>query len=755
MFFLSNNNCIFDIWNNNSISRYRKTRPDQMSIKRISLLNLLLYFSLSVFANQNTIDSISRELSNYKSVDSTYVLTILELSKVSINLDNINAIKKAELALSISDSINFRRGAGFSYSALGNCYMSNRNYKEAIVNYNKAVEVFNTMSDFQNMGLAKSDAGICYCFSGDLETGLRLFNETLIIYKEINFKEGLADIYNYLGNVYEIIGENESSEKSYLKSLKIQIELGNKVKKANLLNNLGIYYNGQGNYYKSLDCYLEAFQVYDSIGDQELMSTALNGIGNVYSNINEDSLALVYYNRSLEIATELKDNGTIAHCLTNMASIESRAANYHKALRLYKKAFDLLEELGRKRDMSSNLINQGISYRHLNNFDESLKVSYESLSLAKDLGSKDAECSALLNLSSTYFIMGSYNTAKEKSIIALQLAKELGVLTYQTELYQLLANIYEKEKKFSKALEYYKGFKFIEDSLLNENNIKRIAGLKHRYEFDKEKQAIYLEQQKNELVHNEKLKQKTQQRDAFIVGFVFILVLVIVIYYGYLQKKKTNNLLVEQNLIISKQKEEKELLIKEIHHRVKNNLQIITSLFDLQMNTTNNQETKSALIDGLNRVKSVGLIHQLLHQSNDLVNIDFKDFTNKLIDHITGFATKKPIDKTVIIPEGIMFNIETSINLGLIINELLTNTFKYAFCDNDGCSIKIYLNRINEESYRLIISDNGIGLPDGYNPEESSSLGFKLVYTFADQLSGNIAYEYDNGAKFKLVFSTI
>lgn len=748
--FTNDNNCIFEV----SYILVYSLNQNQMNKVKISMLFLMLSLSLSLFAN-TTIDSLNTVLSTSTTIDTSYVKTLLNLSKATLKTDKKKSFENAELALSISDSIYYRRGMAFSYNALGNYYMSNRNYKEAIVNYNNGVEVFNELNDFKNVGLAKSDAGICYCISGDLESGLRLFKETLIIYKEINYIDGLADIYNYLGNVYELIGENESSERSYLNSLELLSEAGNIVKKANLLNNLGIYYNGQSNYYKSLECYLNAFQIYDSIDNNEYMSIALNGIGNVYSNINEDSLALEYYARSLEIAMRLKDNETIAHCITNMASIESRAANYAEALKLYNEAYDLLEVLDLKNDMSSNLVNQGITYRHLNYFKESIIVCNKSLSIAKEIGSKDDECSAQMNLSITYFMMGDYVTAKNKSIIALKLAKQLGVLTYQTELNELLSKIYEKEGKFNIALKYFKEFKSIEDSLLNEKNIKRIAGLENRYEFDKEKQAIYLEQQKNELVHNEKLKQKTQQRDAFIVGFVFILVLVLVIYYGYIQKKKTNILLVEQNLIISKQKEEKELLIKEIHHRVKNNLQIITSLFDLQMNTTNNQETKSALIDGLNRVKSVGLIHQLLHQSNDLVKIDFKDFTNKLIDHITGFATEKPINKTIIIPEGIMFNIETSINLGLIINELLTNTFKYAFCDNDGCSVSICLNRINEEKYNLIISDNGIGLPDGYRPEESTSLGFKLVYTFAEQLSGNISYEYDNGAKFTLVFLTI
>jgi two-component system, sensor histidine kinase PdtaS len=170
------------------------------------------------------------------------------------------------------------------------------------------------------------------------------------------------------------------------------------------------------------------------------------------------------------------------------------------------------------------------------------------------------------------------------------------------------------------------------------------------------------------------------------------------------------------------------------------------------MSTTENSEIRDALIDSLNRVKSVGLIHQLLYQTEDLVSVDFKEFVVKLVDHISSFATRKNLVKTIEVSKEVSFNIETTISLGLIINELLTNSFKYAFESVDNCNIEVSLINTKGEEYQLVVADNGKGLPVGFDPENSTSLGLKLVYTLNEQLSGKINYKNDDGARFTIVF---
>ncbi len=728
-----------------------------MSNTKLLSAIVISVLTLSLHAQLTSVDSLNNLLQNHKlsnaPIDTTYVKTLLNLSKAILKSDNTNALKNAKLALKLSDSLDYEKGIGYSYYAIGNCYKANRKLDEAIINFNKAAEVYNSINDVNRMGRAKSRAGICNCFKGDLEKGLKIFEETLVIFRKSNNKIGLADTYNLMGNVYDMIGESELSEKSYLQSLKIRKEIGERSRIADLLYNLGVFYDTQDNYYKALDSYLEALQVYDSIGNKELISKVLNGLGNVYISLSDDSIAMGYYNQSLVIATELNDKETKANCLTNLGSLEGKSGNYIKAIELYKEAYVLLEELGNTRNMASNINNQAIIHKNLNNYNESINLSKQALKLAKESNDKHGKCTAGISLSNTYYLMEEYSISKKNSLIALKLAEELNSLTYQIEAYYILSNIHEKENQPGLALLYYKTYKVLEDSLFNENSIKRITGLEYKYEFDKEKQTIYLEQQKKDALQEEKLKRQTQQRNTFIIGFSLVLILVFVVYKSYLQKRKANKKLIKQNTIIKKQKEEKELLVKEIHHRVKNNLQIISSLFDLQMRGTDNPDTKSSLIDGLNRVKSVGLIHQLLYQSDDVINIDFNDFVTKLVEHITSFATDKPINKEVIIPEGLQFDIITTIPLGLIITELLTNSFKYAFDYVETCSISIKLEKINNYQFKLEVIDNGIGLPDEFDFSKSKSLGLSLVRTLSKQLTGTIEYKFDQGANFVLVFS--
>nr|NQU91072.1 hypothetical protein [Bacteroidota bacterium] len=277
--------------------------------------------------------------------------------------------------------------------------------------------------------------------------------------------------------------------------------------------------------------------------------------------------------------------------------------------------------------------------------------------------------------------------------------------------------------------------------------------LELKYQFDKEKQANALEQEKKDAVQAEEMQRQKLMRNAFIIGFIVVCVFVFIIYRFYLQTKRVNRKLTDRNAVISKQKAEKELLLKEIHHRVKNNLQIITSLLDLQSVGIKNQETKATLLDAQSRLKSIALIHQVLSQNEQDVNVSFREFVIQLSDHIQfSMRDDKPITVHVNIPDNIQFNIETTLPLGLILNELLTNAFKYAFTDKPSGIILINILSENGKEYKLEVIDNGTSIPDSFDIKNSKSLGLRLVRTLCKQLSGKMNFEFTDGAHFSLLF---
>ncbi|MCP4131336.1 MAG: response regulator [bacterium] len=200
---------------------------------------------------------------------------------------------------------------------------------------------------------------------------------------------------------------------------------------------------------------------------------------------------------------------------------------------------------------------------------------------------------------------------------------------------------------------------------------------------------------------------------------------------------------------------EKESLIKEIHHRVKNNMQIISSLLDLQAENITNENDREPFIDSQNRVRAMALVHERLYHSPDLSSIDFNDYISGLIREYTNTLGRSAETISIIIRvENIYLNIDYAIPCALIINELLTNAYKHAFPGKTEGEITIDFNRESDSRYVLTVSDNGAGLPDNFDYKNSKTLGLKLVYALINQLKGSVSIKSENGASFSIVFGT-
>lgn len=198
---------------------------------------------------------------------------------------------------------------------------------------------------------------------------------------------------------------------------------------------------------------------------------------------------------------------------------------------------------------------------------------------------------------------------------------------------------------------------------------------------------------------------------------------------------------------------EKEVLLKEIHHRVKNNLQVITSILSLQSRYIDDEAMKEVFRESQNRIQSMAMIHEKLYQSSDLANIDFADYIKNLTTSI--FSSYKlrgaPVSLSIDIVE-VVFDIDTCVCLGLIINELCTNSLKYAFNESGGGEISIELKGCKGERCVLIVKDNGVGLPKGFKIEETGSMGHQLVDSLVVQLGGELKVLDVDGACFEITF---
>lgn len=200
---------------------------------------------------------------------------------------------------------------------------------------------------------------------------------------------------------------------------------------------------------------------------------------------------------------------------------------------------------------------------------------------------------------------------------------------------------------------------------------------------------------------------------------------------------------------------EKGVLLKEIHHRVKNNLQLINSLLNLQSRRISNVETNSVLLEVRNRVNSIALIHEKLYQSEDLTNIDFSEYTRMLTQHLlASYPDRVAAIHLNIEKEKAFLEVSKAIPCALIINELITNAMKYAFPDGQKGEITVAFKIEAGKKIFLSIADNGSGLPDGVDIHNPETLGMQIVNALVNQLQGSLEVKKSNGTKFAISFET-
>ena len=231
--------------------------------------------------------------------------------------------------------------------------------------------------------------------------------------------------------------------------------------------------------------------------------------------------------------------------------------------------------------------------------------------------------------------------------------------------------------------------------------------------------------------------------------------LAVAVYQAQLQEK-----IAEHSRNLQNSLSEKEVLLKEIHHRVKNNLQVISSLLYLNSKKIKDKETQELFKDSQNRVKSIALVHERLYQSKDLGKIDFKEYVSRLAnDLFRSYAMNQTLVKLSLNINNIFISIDTAVPCGLIINEVVSNSFKYAFpVDRDldkENEIKINFNKNGNSELVLEISDNGIGLPKGFTDKKKESLGLQLVDTLIAQLEGKMEINQNYGTTFKFTFKDL
>lgn len=483
-----------------------------------------------------------------------------------------------------------------------------------------------------------------------------------------------------------------------------------------------------------------ALQAYEKIGDKVKKARVYNSKAILYGKQNQKALEASYYNRALL----LLEGNTTANANWLKDIITTNLAYSYLENKKYQKALDIfLDSYQKTASEESNHTGNGArgigtAYMEMGKLNLALEYFKIALNIFEKTDNKSGQGDINREIGNVYFLKQDYKLAEEFTLSGLKISNQIGELESIKFCYENLAKIYEKSGKYKEAYESQKGFQKYSDSMFNSEINNRVYELQKQYEFEREKELLAQEQLQKEKAS--KIRAEKQETLIYIIAVSLIILsfLTAVIYYNSKENKKQRKIVEQQKEVIEKSLNEKETLLREIHHRVKNNLQIISSLLNMQSSELHSEEVYYMLKEGQNRIQAMSLIHQKLYQSEDIDKVEIESYVSDLSSFLSqmyvGYSQNIEVQ---IMAHKCKFDFETAVPLGLVINELVSNAYKHAFVDQKSGIIRIEINTLGDIDYQLKVGNNGKPLPEDFSLEEQKSLGLKIVSILSRQLRGS------------------
>jgi len=562
--------------------------------------------------------------------------------------------------------------------------------------------------------------------------------EKIILAIDFNSKNTNKGVIYSVGQFHAINGYlfyNRNSLTEALQSFR-QAELlfeksGSNTEHAECLNNSAVILNTLGNNVEAINSYHKSISLYEKLDDIEGKAYAFNNVSRIYRQQGSFGQAMEYINQSLHISEVLNNKNLESLSLNSKAGLLKVTGDTIGAIAAYQKALSIRKELLDSVGIASVLNNIGSIFKGQKKYDLALNYFYHAKDIASLKGFKAGIGHTNNNIGEVYFKLKKYSDAEENGRSALKIAKEIDLLSLKRQSAELLMDIYQATERWKEAFEMQELVLDAKDLLVNQET-KQIAQRESmRYEFEKERAL----DKKEEEQHIQLQKEKSERQQIYYVSIGLIALLLLVLLFFVINRLRSAK---EQNKLILKQSNERKLLLQEVHHRVKNNFQIVSSLLRLQSYSIDDDSLRNSFEEAVSRINSMAIVHDIIYRQETFSAIDSKEYLEKLIKTLQKTSGDPNID-IVIRADRPKLKIETLIHLGIALNELVINSFKYAFNDIDEKpKIQITLNEVSKQRFELIYQDNGIGL----NKELSkSSFGMELVETLIEHLDGEVEFK--------------
>ncbi|MBS4040888.1 MAG: tetratricopeptide repeat protein [Flavobacteriales bacterium] len=640
---------------------------------------------------------------------------------------------------------NLASGLGTLEFYRGNIIGSKEAFKKAKANYATAKMLNETAGMTMNIGIMQEKGGY-------FDSAILNYREALTIFEKDKDIPSLASVYENIGLAYIQLSENQKALDYFLKADSL----------------LSTYLDSMDNRWVGLHLNKQIALSYLNRQDEGL-SELLKGLRIAEHNKNESGIGKMHYKLAVvyqykgELEKEYKALLTAKYFLKktqnlmDIANVNSSLAMYHlgssfldSAVYYAQACLSYFEPQGFTQEVGITYGTLGNVEFERKNYEQAITYFRKALEKFNDKESQDY-AGFLFNIGFAYNKLGNSKLAMDYLERSLVIRKKLNIAVDLRESYQGLAEAYQRSGDYKKAFENLSLFQAYNDSVFNETKNKQLAEIETLYETEKKDKAIADLEKEKEL---QNLLAEKQQAQIYLggVGLVILLGVSGLFFRQATLRKKHNQELEIKNSEIAKQNAERELLLKEIHHRVKNNLQIISSLLSMQTRSMKDEKIKDAMKESQSRVKTMALIHEKLYQYENLSKINMQEYMEQLSEFLTHTYRSDKDIKINIDAANINLDMDMAIPLGLITNELLSNSLKHAFEDREHGEINISFSRKEPGSYKLLVKDTGIGLDKNLDIENTKSLGLKLVKTLTRQIHGELKIRIQPGATFEIDF---
>ncbi|WP_418637799.1 tetratricopeptide repeat protein, partial [Winogradskyella sp.] len=473
-------------------------------------------------------------------------------------------------------------------------------------------------------------------------------------------------VYAYCDLASELVGTDNKQAKAFaLKGLQVSKSIKNKEMEAWSNHVTGLTYDYLGIADSALFYYERSIEIKKGLKDVEGEATSNLNIGVLFFYQKEYDKAEVYFKKALQLYETTNNEKRIASALNNIGAIYRIQEKYDDAIAVYNQAYELKVKTFDSVGISNAMGNLAIVYQYKGDYEKAEQLYLKTLALQKLTKDKNNQINLYGNLANLKIQQGKYEAGKQYLDNAIALGNVLEVPHEMIEIYRVYSVIDTLTGNYKAAYHHLKLYHEANDKVIQTDRTKEMDKL----------EVVYRTKEKEKAIETSNTIIKNRNKALWVISSILAILLVLAFWLFWLRYKlhKSN----KQLNVLVKQKED---LVKEIHHRVKNNLQVISSLLNMHVRKVEDPQSKKIFDDGISRIQAMSLIHQNIYSHSSLQQLKPKDYIEKLVQQL--FITYQIPDKSIKITtdiEDMDLDIEKLMSLGLILNEILSNAFKYAF----------------------------------------------------------------------------